>query len=244
MFWLFAVGLLEPAITPPTLIPAPITQVYQPTGSFKFDANTRLISDTTESSKLRALMKRSTGFSLNGSGKSGKIIFKKVSDTRRVRPDYYTLTVQSKEIRVDYTSEGGAFYAIQTIRQLLPAEIESRKSVKGVQWQVPICRIEDGPRFPWRGMMLDVSRHFFPVSFIKKTLDEMALLKLNTFHWHLVDDGGWRIEIKKYPKLTSIGALRMDTGEMWPGGPWNYENLQFMDSKHPKGMADITRRSK
>ena len=135
---------------------------------------------------------------------------------------------------VDYTSEAGAFYAVQTIRQLLPEAIEGPKPAKGVKWQIPSCSIDDGPRFPWRGMMLDVSRHFFPVEFIKRQLDAMAMLKLNVFHWHLVDDGGWRIEIKKYPNLTKMGAWRVETGEVWPGGEWNFGNIQICGDKAPK----------
>lgn len=234
MLWTLALGLKAVLLETPHLIPQPISQSFAPSGFFEFSAKTKLISDTTETKFLSSMFKRAAGFSLSGRGATNKIIFKRVSDTRRVRPDYYILEVSPKQVVVNYTSDGGAFYAIQTLRQLLPTAIESNQVVRGTKWQIPICKIEDGPRFSWRGMMLDVSRHFFPVSFIKKTLDEMALLKLNTFHWHLVDDGGWRIEIKKYPKLTEIGAWRLDTGEIWPGGPWNYENLQFINSKHPK----------
>ena len=123
---------------------------------------------------------------------------------------------------------------MQTLRQLLPDEVESNKPVRGIDWRVPSVEIADGPRFAWRGMMLDESRHFFGVEFVKRQLDRMALLKQNVFHWPLTDDGGWRIEIKKYPNLTKTGAWRLDTGGVWPSGGWNYENVQFVGEKHPK----------
>jgi len=98
---------------------------------------------------------------------------------------------------------------LQPLRQLLPNEVESTELVKR-DWLVPAVTITDAPQYQWRGLMLDVSRHFFPKEYILKTLDRMAMLKLNTFHFHLVDNEGWRIEIKKYPKLTEVGAWRVD----------------------------------
>ena len=100
------------------------------------------------------------------------------------------------------------FYGGRTLLQLLPPEIFSTNAVPHFHWEIPCVTIHDQPRFPWRGLMLDVSRHFFPKNEIKQLLDAMALYKINTFHWHLVDDNGWRIEIKKYPRLTSVGAWR------------------------------------
>ena len=121
----------------------------------------------------------------------------------------YTLTVNPKEIIIKAGGYNGALYALETLRQLLPKEFESATPVK-TDWAVPAVTITDAPQYAWRGLMLDVSRHFFPKEYILKTLDHMAMLKLNTFHFHLVDNEGWRIEIKKYPKLTEIGAWRVD----------------------------------
>jgi hexosaminidase len=103
------------------------------------------------------------------------------------------------------------FYAFQTLRQLLPVEIFSSAVVSGTRWVIPCVTIEDQPRFKWRGLMLDSSRYFMPVPFIKKFIDAMSLHKMNIFHWHLTDDQGWRLEIKKYPKLTEVGAWRAQT---------------------------------
>lgn len=102
----------------------------------------------------------------------------------------------------------GLFYAGQTLRQLLPTAIFSPTAQPGVKWEVPACAIQDKPRFAWRGFMLDYSRHWFDKAYTKHLLDGMAMHKLNVFHMHLADDEGWRIEIKKYPKLTEIGAWR------------------------------------
>lgn len=130
----------------------------------------------------------------------------------------YTLTSDHDQITIAGNSPAGVFYGVQTLRQLLPRQINSPDKIDGLAWSVPPVNIEDAPRYRWRGYMLDVSRHFFPPEYIKKTLDRMALLKLNTFHWHLTDDQGWRIEIKKYPKLQTIAAWRTeDNGEKYGG---------------------------
>lgn len=114
----------------------------------------------------------------------------------------YTLSVQPDHIAITAVSQQGLFYGIQSLRQLIITNKDNR---------IHCMTINDWPRFSWRGMHLDVSRHFMPVSFIKKYIDYLAFLKMNTFHWHLVDDQGWRIEIKRYPKLTEIGAWRDST---------------------------------
>lgn len=120
----------------------------------------------------------------------------------------YQLTVTPDNIRIEAATAAGLFYGTQTLRQLLPVEIESDSPASGIQWTIPAVTIEDSPRFRWRGMHLDVGRHLYPVAFIKKYIDLMALYKLNTFHWHLTEDQGWRIEIKQYPRLTEVGAWR------------------------------------
>lgn len=118
----------------------------------------------------------------------------------------YRLTVTTGQIRVEAADKEGFFYAVQTLRQILPSAIESQTPVKGVKWSVPAVTITDSPRFAYRGLLLDVSRFFIPKDNVMRLLDAMALLKLNKLHLHLVDDNGWRLEIKKYPLLTEIGA--------------------------------------
>jgi hexosaminidase len=124
----------------------------------------------------------------------------------------YTLKVHPEGVVITARTDTGLFYGIQSLRQLLPVEIEKREKVDGVQWTIPCVEIKDSPRYAWRGMMLDVSRHFYDKAEVEHVLDLMAMHKLNHFHWHLTDDQGWRIEIKKYPKLTEIGAWRDGIG--------------------------------
>ncbi|MBN2065033.1 MAG: family 20 glycosylhydrolase, partial [Sedimentisphaerales bacterium] len=104
----------------------------------------------------------------------------------------YHLLVDSKGVMLTASTNAGLFYGLQTLRQLLPPEIESDKPIAGIKLDIPYITIADSPRFAWRGLHLDVSRHIFPVEFIKKYIDLMARYKLNTFHWHLTDDQGWR----------------------------------------------------
>jgi len=123
----------------------------------------------------------------------------------------YRLDVSRARVTIRAYRPAGAFYALQTLRQLLPPEIFRQAPVTGVAWVVPAVAIEDAPRFAWRGMHLDAARHFMPKEFVKKVIDLAALHKLNRFHWHLTDDQGWRIEIKQYPRLTQVGAWRRQT---------------------------------
>ncbi|MCF7824543.1 MAG: family 20 glycosylhydrolase [Candidatus Marinimicrobia bacterium] len=121
----------------------------------------------------------------------------------------YQLEIDPKGIQITASDDPGVFYAIQSLRQLLPVAVEGDgPNLEGHQIQAAL--INDYPRFEWRGMHLDVSRHFFPVEFVKQYIDMIALHKMNTFHWHLTDDNGWRLEIKKHPKLTEICAWRVD----------------------------------
>ena len=164
-----------------------------------------------------------TGFRLNiienikfNSSKSINFI---LDEKVLVAPDRYVLEVSFKRINIKASSSQGMFYAVQTLMQLLPKQIENNSTQK-IIWKIPAVSITDAPRYGWRGVMLDVSRHFFPKEYIKKFIDQLARLKFNTFHWHLTDDQGWRIEIKSYPKLTSVGAWRVErTGKWWDREP-------------------------
>jgi hexosaminidase len=122
-------------------------------------------------------------------------------------PEGYELHVTPAGTTVRAPRAAGLFYGVQTFRQLLPPDVEKRESTSATL-EIPAVAIKDKPRFAWRGLHLDVGRHFFPISFVKKYIDLLALHKMNVFHWHLTEDQGWRIEIKKYPKLTEIGSKR------------------------------------
>ncbi|HUH28486.1 family 20 glycosylhydrolase [Gelidibacter sp.] len=127
-----------------------------------------------------------------------------------IASESYTLEVTPKKITIKASDAAGYFYGVQTLRQLLPPSIEIENSDEK-DWVVPSLKIKDTPRFAWRGMHMDFSRHFFSLDEVKTFLDYMALYKLNTYHMHLTDDQGWRIEIKKYPLLTEKGAWRVES---------------------------------
>ena len=123
----------------------------------------------------------------------------------------YKLDITKKGVEVRASHFPGFFYAVQSLKQLLPAAIYGTEPAPGEQWKLPALSISDAPRFGYRGMHLDVARHFFSVEEVKRYLDVMAIHKLNRFHWHLTDDQGWRIEIRKYPALTTVGSIRNRT---------------------------------
>jgi hexosaminidase len=146
----------------------------------------------------------------NGIIKNGVLFLK--SNDASLNTEGYRLTVTSDQITIISNTPQGAFYALQSLYQLMPPEIFTPVLLKRkATWRVPAVDIEDKPRFGYRGLHLDVSRHFQSVAFVKKYIDMMSMHKMNTFHWHLTDDQGWRIEIKKYPKLTEIGSKRSQT---------------------------------
>lgn len=155
---------------------------------------------------LSAYIKESVGIELQLTNKdeSKDIIKFEIDSTLNPNPDYYKLSVTANNIMIHGASGAGIFYGIQTLRKSLPADETNKVSLSAVE-------IEDYPQFSHRGALLDVSRHFYSADFIKKYIDVLALFNMNVFHWHLTDDQGWRIEIKKYPNLTKIGSQRSET---------------------------------
>lgn len=148
-------------------------------------------------------------------------------DTNTIKnTEGYQLIANSNGVQITAASNKGLFYGLQSLLQLLPPEIESGNIVKNINWTLPNITINDQPRFPYRGMHLDVCRHFVPVKNIKKHLDMMAMLKLNTFHWHLTEDQGWRIEIKAFPKLTEVGSKRIEGDGSTYGGFYTQEEVK------------------
>ena len=139
----------------------------------------------------------------------------------------YTLNVTKKGVEVKASGLNGFNYAIQTIKQMLPVEIFGKVAAADKEWTLPCVKINDAPRFGYRGLHMDVSRHFFDMDEVKRYLDIMEVHKLNTLHWHITDDQGWRLEIKKYPRLTEVGAVRKQTlvghlfeSEVYDGTPY------------------------
>ena len=158
--------------------------------------------------------------------KGKNIIFQK-GTAKKYGLEGYMLRVFKDRVLIEAEAGPGYFYAVQTLLQLFPSEIYGTQKLETLT--LPVCDIVDRPRFEHRGLMLDVARHFMPLEFIKKQLDLMALHKLNTFHWHLTDDQGWRIEIKRYPNLTKIGAQRPQT---LVGHYYQYYPQQFDGTPH------------
>lgn len=142
----------------------------------------------------------------------------------------YLLVSTANGVIITGAAANGVFYGLQTLKQLLPPEVYGSKPVRGASWPVPGVRIEDVPRFSWRGAMLDVARHYRTVDFVKRFIDLLAMHKMNTFHWHLTEDQGWRLEIKKWPKLTEVGAWRKHTIIGRPDG--DPKTWKFDGEKH------------
>ncbi len=192
-----------------SVIPKPL-EMKQEKGHFIIDNNCSLQIEPQNDETARIgsffndYLKQVYNISLNNS-KGEKSIHLKIDKNVNLPKEGYLLKVTEKSVVVTAAQPNGLFYGIQTLKQLLPVDATNGKP------EIPVVEIKDQPRFAWRGNMLDVGRHFFPVSFIKKYIDILAMYKINTFHWHLTEDQGWRIEIKKYPLLTEISHWRDET---------------------------------
>ena len=219
---------LVQAASPLSLIPLPAS-VQQGSGQFTFPAKVQLCVPSYTGDSVKAVAKRwagnftkSTGIKVSVGKKANAAIQLRLNSG--LAPEAYDLQVTRERIVIEAARPAGFFYALQTLNQLLP----SRAVMAGVKatdvqaWTLPVVTIKDHPRFEWRGFMLDEGRHFYGKEEIKKLLDVMAAYKLNRFHWHLTEDQGWRIEIKKYPRLTEVGAWRnskvLGWGEVKPDG--------------------------
>jgi hexosaminidase len=191
------------------IIPKP-RSIIRDKGNFSLGRNTKIVATDAASEKMAGLLNeflaQNYGFKLKlarkRNGNENAIIFRHWEEPP-IGKEQYVLTVEEKDVLIS-GSEKGMFYSLKSLFQLLPAD---RKA----EMTLPAVTIEDFARFPYRGMHLDVSRHFFSVEFVKKFIDLMSQYKFNTFHWHLTDDQGWRIEIKKYPRLTEIGSRRPES---------------------------------
>ncbi|MDO5572085.1 MAG: family 20 glycosylhydrolase [Bacteroidales bacterium] len=196
------------------IIPAPQSLV-QTDGTFSLKKNNTISVSNEEVKKVgdffASKMSRSTGytFSVEQSAQNADISLS-LNSNLDINKEGYILSVTPSKVSIEAKTPQGLFYGMQSFFQLLPAEIESQNTTKNIAWNAACVEIKDEPRFGYRGIMLDVCRHFLTVEDIKKQLDVLALFKINTFHWHLTEDQAWRIEIKKYPKLTEIGSKRTE----------------------------------
>lgn len=194
------------------IIPAPL-KLTASSGEFSLGKRMRVAASpqfVEIADDFRARMGEVGGLRL----RSSRRIFRRGVELVKVdglAPEAYRLKVTKRKVTVEASDYAGAFYALQTFCQMLPAEVYSASRVSGVAWTAPCCEIEDSPRFAYRGMLLDCGRYFYPKEEVKKFIDLMAMHKMNYLQWHLTEDQGWRIEIKKFPRLTEVGAYRKET---------------------------------
>ena len=200
------------------VIPEPVA-VKTTDGEFILDKNVRLVTNSGSADvsnliqnfqeKDRSTHRYQPSIASNSNGKNISLEINESRD-EALGDEGYRLNVSESSVSLRANTSKGLFYGIQTILQLLPVEIESSHKTDKVSWKIPCVEILDYPRFGWRGLMLDVSRHFFTKGEVLRYLDEMARYKYNRLHLHLADDQGWRIEIKALPNLTKTGAWRVE----------------------------------
>lgn len=219
------------------VIPQPVNLKQTAEGLYTLSKNTSIIASGDE---LRAVadffskqISTATGFDIevneSSSDPKNEISLTLVGEDVVPQDEGYTLDVTADGgVKIQASTPRGAFWGMRTLMQLLPAEIESNQAIKGMAWMMPYVSIVDYPRFSWRGQHADVSRHFLPKEEILKTIDLLSMLKINKFHFHLVDDQGWRIEIKKYPRLTQEGATRIE-GDGSKYGPYFYTQEEIKE---------------
>ena len=204
----------------PALIPLPQKMECRE-GTFQLQEKTRILTDVPASGTgqyLAECLDKATGYTLKADRSTkaqpakGTILLTTKDAKPELGAEGYELTVATNSIVVRAGKSAGLFYGMQSLLQLMPPEVFAANPVAGVDWKIPCVHIEDQPRFKWRGFMLDVARHFFTKDEVKQMVDVLALHKINTLHLHLTDDQGWRIEIKKYPRLTQIAAWRDEAG--------------------------------
>jgi hexosaminidase len=204
-----------------SIIPRP-EKIEAKSGLLRLGPNTKVVVESkfveglAVGEELASRLHRVTGYTIEvlkaEKQKSKNSIWLRTSDSfNKLGKEGYRLSVTKDSIKIEALAPAGLFYGVQSLYQLLPPQIEKTEPGSGTSWTVPCVKIEDKPRFVWRGVHLDVGRHFFPKDSIKKYIDYLAMYKMNTFHWHLTEDQGWRVEIKKYPRLTEIGAWRRET---------------------------------
>ena len=209
----------------------PITNHLEETnGAFVLKSNTSIGVIDAElipaAEYLADMLSSATGYDLKVKEGEGTITLA-LGDVQG-KEGAYTLTAESDKVNITGNSYGGVIAGIESLRQLFPPQIESKEIVKGTDWAIPAVNIQDAPRFEWRGIMLDVSRHFFTMAEVKRMIDTMSLFKLNRLHLHLTDGPGWRMEIRKYPLLTSMSAWRVPLAN----GEWNWQEVKLAIQEH------------
>ncbi len=220
-----------PSTEPIAIIPQP-KSITQSSGAFVIDGSTTIgYTDSSleaAANYLATIINRNSGLGVKVASDNADIT---LSLDSAMPQNGYSLVASGSQAQIKGADYNGVINGISSLRQLLPAQIESKDLAANItEWAIPAVTIEDAPRYEWRGLMLDVSRHFYTKEEIKELLDIMALYKLNKFHWHLTDDQGWRIEIKKYPLLTQNGGWREYNAH-------DKECIRRVDAEHNPDMA-------
>jgi hexosaminidase len=215
---------------PVNIIPQPV-QMEQTKGIYVLPQKIVIAYDSSLSEQakyLQDILAQSTArVAVLKEGKTKGDIVLTTDATGQMKAEGYTLSVTPKGIKIVGADVNGAFYGIQSLLQLFPAEIYSKSWERNTVWQAPCVEISDAPERPWRGMMLDVARYFYDKEFVKKYIDMMAMYKMNKLQFHLIDDSGWRLEIKKYPRLTEVGAWA-GPNEKRLGGYYTQDDIREM----------------
>ena len=216
LFWIILIPLFGITQQKVSIIPQPVSISVQD-GRFTIDKNTSLLYNSKESDLhhaanfFNAFIKNISGITLPYNVKKNKSVLLEIKKTDKIGTEGYLLDVTPNSIKIIANDKAGIIYGMQSLFQTLP-QIRTNAAL-----EVPCMKVLDYPQFQWRGMHLDVCRHFFSPEMIREYIDLLSEYKFNTLHWHLTDDQGWRLEIKKYPRLTSVGAWRADRR----GIPWN-----------------------
>ncbi|MBR5334020.1 MAG: beta-N-acetylhexosaminidase, partial [Alistipes sp.] len=171
-----------------------------------------------EAKKFSKLFAEISGYSVSVANEGDALItMSRYTGNEELGNEGYTLDITADGIAITANSATGFYYAFQSVKKMLPANVMAEvKDEKVTEYSLPVVSIVDAPRFEWRGFMLDVSRHYFTTDQIKRMIDVMSYYKMNRFHWHLTDDQGWRFEVKKYPRLTTVGAVRNNSWSVDP----------------------------
>ncbi|MFI9761553.1 beta-N-acetylhexosaminidase [Streptomyces sp. NPDC051963] len=225
----------------PALVPRPTEATFRP-GHFTLDADTSLhIGEGAEQAAelLRTLLAPATGLALRPSP-DGRFTLALDPGLGDLGEEGYALAVDPNAVLLRAAHPTGLLRGIQTIRQLLPAQALSGLPQSGIRWLLPCADITDVPRHPWRGAMLDVARHFQPVSYLRRYVDVLALHKISVFHLHLTDDQGWRMPVAAYPKLTEVGGHRAES-QIGPAGSDTYDGVPHGGSYTRAELADLVR---
>ncbi len=207
-----ATAFCQNTILPIAIIPEPVS-IKKNEGSFTFKQNISINTGNTNGINqsllfLKDKLTKASGYAVTVANNDNADITFFINEKydSKLGDEGYSLSVTNTGVKIIANKPTGIFYAAQTLIQLLPASVESETKIDNVNWTIPNVDIIDYPRFKWRGLMFDVSRHFFTKAEVKTFIDQMVRYKYNVFHWHLTDDEGWRIEIKSLPKLTQVGA--------------------------------------